>query len=121
VEPSSGTGAASVGWLMIAAAIWSGGYGIEVLLSGLDDKLLLVPVEYVGITIVPVFWFLTAAHLTGRIRNVTPRLLLGVLAVPAITVVLTATNSSHNLMWSNAFLEGEPGSVSVVFERGAWF
>ena len=40
---------------MIAAAIWSGGYGIEVLLDRLDDKLLLVPIQYVGITTVPVF------------------------------------------------------------------
>ena len=68
-------GAASVAWLMIAAAIWSGGYGIEVLLERLDDKLILVPIEYVGISTVPVFWFITAAHLTGRIRTVTPRLL----------------------------------------------
>ena len=69
-------GAASVAWLMIAAAIWSGGYGIEVLLEDIDAKLLLVPIEYVGISTVPVFWFVTAAHLTGRIRSVTPRLLL---------------------------------------------
>jgi hypothetical protein len=39
---------------MIAAAIWSGGYGIELLLEDIDDKLLLVPLEYVGITTVPV-------------------------------------------------------------------
>ena len=43
--------------MMTAAAIWSGGYGIEVLLDRLDDKLLLVPIQYVGITTVPVFWF----------------------------------------------------------------
>jgi signal transduction histidine kinase/PAS domain-containing protein len=114
-------GASSVAWLMIAAAIWSGGYGIEVLLDGIDDKLLLVPIEYVGITTVPIFWFLTAAHLTGRIREVSPRLLLVVLVVPAITVALVATNSSHDLMWKDAYVVGDTGSVSVIFERGTWF
>ncbi len=114
-------GAASVAWLMIAAAIWSGGYGIEVLLEDIDDKLLLVPLEYVGITTVPVFWFITAAHLTGRIRTVSIRFLLIVLVVPTITVILTATNSSHNLMWQDAHVVGEAGSVSVIFDRGIWF
>ena len=107
-------GAASVAWLMIAAAIWSGGYGIEVLLEDIDDKLLLVPIEYVGISTVPVFWFLTAAHLTGRIRNVTPRLLVILLVIPMITVALAATNSSHNLMWTNAYVVGDSGSISEV-------
>ncbi|MCI0873140.1 MAG: response regulator [Chloroflexi bacterium] len=114
-------GAVSVVWLMIAAAVWSGGYGIEVLLDGLDDKLLLVPVQYVGITTVPVFWFITAAQLTGRIRTFTPRLLTVMLIVPAVTVILTVTNSSHNLMWSDAFIVGEPGSLSLEFIRGTWF
>ena len=114
-------GAASVAWLMIAAAIWSGGYGIEVLLEDIDDKLLLVPIEYVGISTVPVFWFLTAAHLTGRIRNVTPRLLVILLVIPMITVALAATNSSHNLMWTNAYVVGDSGNVSVEFDRGIWF
>jgi signal transduction histidine kinase/ActR/RegA family two-component response regulator/PAS domain-containing protein len=114
-------GASSVAWLMIAAAIWSGGYGIEVLLDGIDDKLLLVPIEYVGITTVPIFWFITAAHLTGRIRRISPRLLLGVLVVPAITVALTSTNSTHSLMWKDAYVVGDTGSVSVIFERGTWF
>ncbi len=114
-------GAASVAWLMIAAAIWSGGYGIEVLLEHIDDKLLLVPIQYVGITTVPVFWFITAAHVTGRIRIITPRLMLAVLLVPAITVVLTSTNSSHNLMWTDAYIVGESGNDSLIFERGPWF
>lgn len=114
-------GAASVAWLMIAAAIWSGGYGIEVLLEDIEDKLLLVPLEYVGITTVPVFWFITAAHLTGRIRTVSLRLLLMLLVIPVITVTLTATNSSHHLMWHDAIVVGDTGSVSVIFDRGTWF
>jgi signal transduction histidine kinase/CheY-like chemotaxis protein/PAS domain-containing protein len=114
-------GAAAVAWLMIAAAIWSGGYGIEVLLDDIDNKLLLVPLEYVGISTVPVFWFITAAHLTGRIRTVSPRLLLILLVVPALTVTLTATNSSHDLMWRDAHVVGETGGVSIIFDRGPWF
>lgn len=114
-------GAAAVAWLMIAAAIWSGGYGIEVLLDDIEDKLLLVPLEYVGISTVPVFWFITAAHLTGRVRTVSPRLLITLLIIPIITVSLTATNGSHNLMWHDARTVGETGNVSVIFDRGAWF
>ncbi|MBT3995246.1 MAG: response regulator [Chloroflexi bacterium] len=114
-------GAASVAWLMIAAAIWSGGYAIEVLLDDIDDKLLLIPLQYVGITTVPIFWFITAAHLTGRIRTVSIRLILSLLVIPATTVILTATNSSHHLMWNDAQVVGDTGSVSVIFDRGVWF
>ena len=103
---------------MTAAAIWSGGYGIEVLLDRLDDKLLLVPIQYVGITTVPVFWFFTAAQLTGRIRTITPRLLASALVIPVITVSLTATNSSHHLMWEDAAIVVETGSMSLEFVRG---
>ena len=98
---------------MIAAAIWSGGYGIEVLLEDIDTKLLLVQIEYVGISTVPAFWFITAAHLTSRIRSVTPRLLLIVLTIPMITIALAAINSSHNLMWNDAYIVGESGQRTV--------
>lgn len=114
-------GAAALAWLMIAAAIWSAGYGIEVLLDDLGDKLLLVPIQYVGISTVPVFWFVTAAQLTGRIHLATPRLLIAMLVIPVITVTLTTTNSSHDLMWRDATIVGEPGSATVVFARGSWF
>ena len=107
--------------MIIAAAIWSGGYWIEVLLDRLDDKLLLVPIQYVGITTVPVFWFFTAAQLTGRIRTITPRLLASALVIPVITVSLTATNSSHHLMWEDAAIVVETGSMSLEFVRGPWF
>ena len=106
---------------MTAAAIWSGGYGIEVLLDRLDDKLLLVPIQYVGITTVPVFWFFTAAQLTGRTRTITTRLLASALVIPVITVSLTATNSSHHLMWEDAAIVVETGSMSLEFVRGPWF
>lgn len=114
-------GATSVAWLMTAAAIWSGGYGFEVLLNTVDDKLLLIPFEYVGISTVPVFWFLMAAHLTGRINAITPRLLIVVMIVPVITVTLAATNSTHHLMWKDAYIIGDPGSISIEFIRGSWF
>ena len=106
---------------MTAAAIWSGGYGIEVLLDRLDDRLLLVPIQYVGITTVPVFWFFTAAQLAGRTRTITPRLLASALVIPVITVSLTATNSSHHLMWEDAAIVVETGSMSLEFVRGPWF
>ena len=106
---------------MTAAAIWSGGYGIEVLLDRLDDKLLLVPIQYVGSTTVPVVWFFTAAQLAGRTRTITPRLLASALVIPVITVSLTATNSSHHLMWEDAAIVVETGSMSLEFVRGPWF
>lgn len=114
-------GAAAVAWLMIAAAIWSSGYGIEVLLEQLDDKLVLVPLEYIGITTIPIFWLITAAHLTGRIDTLTPPFIGALFVIPAVTVVLAFTNDGHHLMWTDAALVGEPGSMSIEFTRGSWF
>jgi len=114
-------GAAYVAWLMIAAATWSIGYGFEVVVNDLDEKLRLIPIEYVGISTVPVFWFLTAAQLTGRIRQVKPQYVALVLIIPVITVVLTSTNSSHHLMWNKVELVGASEGISIVFERGTWF
>ena len=41
------------------------------------------------------------------------------LAIPMITIALAATNSSHNLMWNDAYIVGDTGNVSVEFDRGA--
>jgi len=49
-----------------AAGVWAGGNAMQVAATTLDAKLLAVDVQWVGILVVPVAWFVFAAEYTGR-------------------------------------------------------
>jgi diguanylate cyclase (GGDEF)-like protein/PAS domain S-box-containing protein len=66
-------------------------------------------------------WLLFTIEYTGRERWLThPRMILFSI-IPLITLVLIATNASHNLMWTFEGSRGDAGLLRLVLEYGPWF
>ena len=110
-------GAREVALLLLAVFVWYAAYAAESASAGLALKVFLAKVEYLGIASAPLAWFAFALAYTGRGRWLTRRNLALLAVIPAVTLLLVATNEAHGLVWSSTALEGS----FLVVEHGAWF
>ncbi len=94
----------TLAYLLMFAAIWSLGYGLELIsktgfyirLSGF--------IAYIGIVLTPIFWMLFAARYTQNNSWLTKPVLFIVFAIPALSLISLATNSFHNLFYTSSEL-----------------
>ena len=114
-------GATAVTAFSAATGVWAGASAIQGIVTTLDAKLLADQLQYVGIAVLPVAWFSFAAAYSGREHWVTKRTVAGLSVVPAVALVLVATNDLHGLVLADATLETVDGVVVLDREYGAAF
>jgi two-component system, cell cycle sensor histidine kinase and response regulator CckA len=107
--------------MMAAAALWALLYSFELTTPSFAGKVFWAKTEYVGIAVLPLAWLLFARSYTGAIRRVPRGLVALVALIPALTVVLAATNGFHHLVWSTLSL-GTSGPFPILaLSHGPWF
>jgi PAS domain S-box-containing protein len=107
--------------LMLAVAVWTLGYALELAGADVPTKLFWLNVEYLGIVIVPAAWLTLALQYTGRTKWLTPRLLVLLSIEPLITLVLIWTNALHHLIHAKVGLEISSAFTVLVITRGTWY
>jgi PAS domain S-box-containing protein len=107
--------------LMLAVAVWSLGYALELAGADVPTKLFWLGVEYLGIIIAPAAWLALALQYTGRTKWLTPRLLVLLSIEPLITLVLVWTNDIHHLIHAKVGLEITSAFTVLVVTRGTWY
>lgn len=107
--------------LGIAAAIWSLGYALEIVGADLPTKLFWAKLQYFGIAIVPLAWFLFAWQYAGRYTPLTRRIIIGLSIIPVITILLVLTNEWHGLVWRNYRLLSADNFLTLDIDHGLWF
>lgn len=118
----SSTGATMFILFSVTGAIWSLAYALEMLVTGLEVKVLLGRIQYVGIASVPVLWLLFVLQYAGLDRWVTRGRLLALSVIPLVTLALVWTSDWHTLFWTNIRLE--TAGVPIPFfraDKGPWF
>ena len=103
--------------LLLMAAVWAGGYYMELANPSLEGKLAWVRFQCLGIFALPPLWLVYALHVLDRRSALQSKPLLGaVWAVPVVTGLLAMTNESHHLLWGTmlvvTFFHG-PGKLSL--------
>lgn len=106
--------------LLMALAVWSLGYGLEINGHGLQAKLLWARIEYVGITVVPVAIVVFALEHTGRRAWSAPSRMALLLALPVAMVAAVWTNDMHHLVWATV-KPAHPGRPLVLGHGPAFF
>lgn len=86
--------------LMLAMAVWSTAYMLEILSSTIPGKYLFSNITFFSKTTIPVIWFVFALKYTGQEKLITPRNLALFLIIPIITIIAVWTNDMHGLIWS---------------------
>ncbi|MEN6442870.1 MAG: histidine kinase N-terminal 7TM domain-containing protein [Methanoregula sp.] len=107
--------------LMGACTIWTIGYAVELVFADFPTGMFLTVVQYLGIATVPVAWLLVVLVYTGRDHFLTKRNLALLFAIPALVVLLVATNPYHHLYYSLIAPELIGNSIVWVFYRGPLF
>ncbi len=115
------SGAAPLALLMLAVAVWTLGYTLELGSPDLPSKLFWGKVSYLGVGFVPVAWFTFVIQYTGREKWLSYRN-LGVLAIePLVTLLLVWTNEAHGMFYSNTRLDTSGPFLVLDLTYGVWF
>ena len=105
--------------VMAMAGFWSLCSGMHLVLQDFDMKVLVSNVKFVFIVPLPVTWALMAAWFTDiRISKRTAVLLY---VLPAITLVLIATNSWHHAVFAASTPFEQERFTTIAREYGPWF
>jgi len=107
--------------LFAAATLWNLGDAGEFMSITPAAKFLWVCVEYPGMAIVPVAWFLILLYYTGNSRLITKKTLPLLLAVPVFTVAAVVTNPFHHLYYKEIISVLEQGTFVGIYLHGPLF
>ena len=110
----------SLVWLMIAVAEWSFAAALETAAVGIPAKVFWSKVEYLGTASAPVLFVIFVLEYIRLDKRLTPRNRVLLWLIPAITVIMAATNQWHGLVW-NSFTPSPAGDNLLVYGHGAWF
>jgi PAS domain S-box-containing protein len=114
-------GAAIFAVMMLAVAVWSLGYALELGSADLPVIIFWARLEYLGIVAGPVAAMLLALAYTGRTRWLTRRRIAALAIVPAITLALLWSNEWHGLIWSELRVANPDSAPRLDPSYGPWF
>lgn len=110
------------GLMMVSNAIWSLGYGLELASTTYSQMRFLINFEYIGITTLPVNWFLFCLHLSGKDYWYKKRLNLSLLlGFSVLTIILVWTNDFHHLHYRKIAVNYLGPFPMLVMEPGIWY
>ncbi len=92
-------GARTSGALMLAIAVWSAAYALELASTSQATQLAWAPVEYLGILFAPFAWFIFALRFTGRDAWLTRGAVAVLGLIPGVLFVLVVTDPWHHLVY----------------------
>jgi PAS domain S-box-containing protein len=109
--------------MILGASLWSTGYALEFLSPGLESKLLWAKFQYLGITTIPLAWFIFAARNQGSPgwsrRSFRIWALLAI--IPLVTLCLVWSNQFHGLIWRQVQLLSIGPVQMLEIHHGPWF
>ncbi len=115
------SGATSFAVLMALTALWIAGFGLEILSEPMAQKLIWARLQYIGIVLVPVTWFVFALQYSGRVSRPGVLLLATLLVVPLTTLSVLFSPPRAELMWQSAEIVAGPGFGTLAMAHGPWF
>lgn len=104
--------------LLTSVSVWSLFYGLEMSTDSAEKMRLYIILQYLGISMIPVFWLFFAAIYTGKDGWVNLRNKILVLIVPLTTIIAVVTDKSHHLFYKSSELIEYAGYHFHEFQAG---
>jgi signal transduction histidine kinase len=110
------------GLMMCANAIWSLGYGFELASDNLPQIKTFLNIEYIGISYLPLIWFLFCLKMCGKEKWYRrPLNLAAVLIIPTVTVLCVWTNDYHHFYYKSLSMDYSAKFPMVTIVPGAGY
>jgi len=109
------------GFMVLGIGIWALSYGFELSSTTLEQMLLWINIEYLGIAFMPAFWFLFIVKFTGRDKWLNRRNLIWIIIIPLITLLMVWTNNFHHLHYKSVSLDNSGPFPLLSIETGPWY
>lgn len=104
-----------------AAALWNIGDAGEFLSISPSAKFLYVCIEYPGMVLVPVAWFLIVLYYTGNSRYISRKNIAALLVIPVLTLIVVFSNPLHHLYYTNITSVLQDGIFVGMYMHGPAF
>ncbi|RZK77826.1 MAG: PAS domain-containing protein [Pedobacter sp.] len=94
------------GIMMLTNAIWSIAYGLELASTSLVQITFFINIQYLGITTLPLSWFIFCLHLSGNEKWYQKKLNIGVLLFITVATIITVwTNDFHHFYYKSVGID----------------
>ncbi len=106
--------------LMVSVTWWLAANAAEAAAVDRTAKIVASVIAYPGIMTTPILFLVFVLTWTRQGAWLTGRRIALLMVVPAISVVMAATNEWHHLLWTSVTLVDAWG-VTAVYQHGPWF
>lgn len=106
---------------LIPVAIYTFGYGFEILCTTIEGVKFWIKVEYLGISFLPVVWLMFALTFTGYKERIKKNILMSLYVVPVITLILNYTNDFHHLFYKDLYMNNDGIFPIVEIIKGPFY
>lgn len=108
--------------MMTASAIWCIAYGLELCSNSLSQAMFFINIEHVGITILPLAWFLFSLSFCNKECWFKKPLNIALtLFMPIATLIMVWTNSWHHLYYKHVELTTNGPFPMLKLTPGIWY
>ena len=114
-------GGKAFGGMMLAVAWWSFTSALHTLIGDFETRVTISKLQYLGVAPIGVLWLLFATDYSrvGWPAHRITRVLVWI--VPAVTLVLVATNEQHRLHWRAIDEVMTPMGRRLLYHGGIWY
>ncbi|MCE5329796.1 diguanylate cyclase [bacterium] len=102
-------------------SIWVLSYSLQIASTELSLKILFNKFEYIGIVVLPTMFFFLILRYSGHAAWITKPRIFFLSIIPFATLVLTATNEFHKLVWTSQELVFINSKSFMINTYGTWY
>ncbi len=107
--------------MLLASAWWAVAYGFELSTSSMDQMLMWIKVEYLGIACLPSLWLIFCYSFIGRDNSLNNLTFISLFAYSAVTYLLMLTNEQHHLFYQSTSIDKSGPFPLLAIEPGPWY
>lgn len=106
---------------MFCAAIWGFFYGLELQSSNLEQILIYIKIEYLGIAFIGSLWFVFTLNYTSYQSPHKKWIVISTFIIPVLCYLMLLTNESHHLFYSHIEMRNTGSLKTIKLEPGLWY
>jgi PAS domain S-box-containing protein len=115
------TSATIMSFLLTAIGVYAVGYCLELTGTTLNEMLLAIRLEYLGVVQIAPLWMALALYYANQSEWIKPQRLLLLWIIPIIVLIAVFTNGFHHLYYTSVSINYLDPFPTLTFQRGPFY